>query len=157
MYQDVSRAFKQAFQSISDHQEGKEFEKSLISSQLDGEFLEYADREFIKDILYPSKSKKSIKVSDAFGIFIGFEVDDADGKTMSEDDYEAWIVEKVEKTIEKRIKTIESYISDEWDWSDNGGHKFHKKSLIGKNFYVYLMPFTNLQETRKIITKGVTE
>ena len=128
--------------------------KELMKTLPNENFVYFGDT---KRFPYGSKSKESIKVSDAFGIFIGFEVDDADGKTMSEDDYEAWIVEKVEKTIEKRIKTIESYISDEWDWSDNGGHKFHKKSLIGKNFYVYLMPFTNLQETRKIITKGVTE
>lgn len=156
MYKDISSGFKDAFQSISIHQNGKDFEKSLISSQINSELMDDEDRKFVADILYPSRSESGIKVSDAFGIFIGFEIDDTNGKTMSEDDYEIWIKSEIEILIKKRIKTIEKYLSGEWDFNENK-KTYHKKSLMGKNFYVYLMPFTNLKETRKLITKGVTE
>jgi len=156
MNQDLSAAFKKAFESISIHQSGKEFEKSLISSQIDSEFMSEEDRQFVADILYPSRSEFKIKVSDAFGIFIGFEIDDSKGKTLSEDEYECWIKKEIEQFIQKRIKTIEGYLSDEWDFTENK-KKYRKTSLTGKVFYVYLMPFTELIETRKQVTKGVTE
>ncbi|MGP5431578.1 HamA C-terminal domain-containing protein [Enterococcus malodoratus] len=156
MYQDISSAFKNAFQSISIHQDGKDFEKSLISSQIDSELMNDEDKQFVTDILYPSRTKTDVKVSDAFGIFIGFEIDDARGKTLSEDEYESWVKNEIGSIIQKRIKTIERYLSDEWDFTENS-KTYHKTSLIGKYFYVYLMPFTNLNENRKRITKGVTE
>lgn len=156
MYEDLSSAFRKAFESISEHQSGKEFEKSLIYSQIDNEFMDIADRDLVTNLLYPQRASDEIKVTDAFGIFIGFGLDDLEGKTKTEDNYESWIKEKIDTMISSRINTIENYISNEWIWKENK-KEYNKKSLIGKKFYVYLIPFTNLSETRSKITKGVTE
>ena len=59
MYQDVISGFRDAFESISTHKSGKEFEKSLISSQIENEFSDSEDRELINIILYPHFLKSS--------------------------------------------------------------------------------------------------
>lgn len=142
--QNLTKAFKEALTSISDHKEGKNFEKSLISSQLQNEFIDDEDRKMIVNLLYPSKSPINIKVSDAFGIFIGFELNiPEERKELSEDNFEEWINNDIRNQVIARISKIENYISE--------------KKLTGKNFYVYLMPFTNLNETREKITEGITK
>lgn len=156
MYQDISAAFKNAFQSISMHQSGKAFEKALISSQIESEFISDDEKKIVEDILYPSRAKKKLKVSDAFGIFIGFEINDEKGKTLTEEEYESWIQNEIRKVISKRIETIEGYILDEWEFNENK-KIYNKKTLIEKIFYVYLMPITELSDTRMELTKGVTE
>lgn len=143
MYKQLSAGFKSALESIADHQSGKEFEKSLISSQIENEFIEESDKVLINTILYPSESEVEIKVSDAFGIFIGFEIDDTEGQTKTEDECEEWLKSEIISTVKSRISTIEGYIE--------------ANDLVGKNFYVYLMPFIDLDKTREEITKGVTE
>lgn len=143
MYKQLSRAFKEAFKSISIHKEDTIYEKSLISYQIGNEFIDEDDKLLIKSILYPSESKAEIRVSNAFGIFIGFEINDEEGKTKTEDDYETWLKEKIVENVQSKIKTIENYITE--------------YSLVGSNFYVYLMPFTDLDNTRTFLTKKVTE
>ena len=143
MYKNLSKGFKSAFKSIADHQSGKEFEKSLISSQIENEFIEEVDKKMINAILYPSDSEIKIKVSDAFGIFIGFEIDNTEGQTKTEDDYEKWVKNKIVSIVKSRTATIEKYITE--------------NKLVGDNFYVYLMPFIDLDESREEITKGVIE
>lgn len=156
MYKNITEAFKYAFQSISEHKDGKDFEISLISSQIENEFIVKEDKKLLLDILYPKSSQITQNISDAFGVFIGFEFDDTKGKNMSEKNYEIWVKKEVKTIIEKKLGKIEEYIQTEWVWYDNGKEKI-KKSLLGKNFYVYLMPFTNLDESRKLIIKGVTQ
>ncbi|GAA5349428.1 HamA C-terminal domain-containing protein [Streptococcus uberis] len=143
MYQDIISGFRDAFESISTHKSGKEFEKSLISSQIESEFSDSEDRELINAILYPHEADSVIKVSDAFGIFIGFEIDDADGKTKTEDEYDEWVKMIIADTVKSKISTIEKQITS--------------KGLVANNFYVYLMPFVDLDNTRLAITKGITE
>lgn len=143
MYQDITSGFRDAFESISTHKSGKEFEKSLISSQIESEFSDSEDRELINAILYPHETDSVIKVSDAFGIFIGFEIDDADGKTKTEDEYDEWVKMIIADTVKSKISTIEKQITS--------------KGLVANNFYVYLMPFVDLDNTRLAITKGITE
>lgn len=143
MYKELSKGFKSAFKSIADHQSGKEFEKSLINSQIENEFIEKVDKKMINAILYPSESEIKINVSDAFGIFIGFEIDNTDGQTKTEDDYEKWVKNKIVSLVNSKTSTIEKYITE--------------NKLVGNNFYVYLMPFIDLVKSREEITKGVTE
>lgn len=143
MYKDITSGFREAFESISTHKSGKEFEKSLISSHIESEFTDSEDRELINDILYPHDADYKIKVSDAFGIFIGFEIDDVAGKTKTEGEYDNWVKSIISTTVKSKISTIENQIIS--------------KGLVANNFYVYLMPFVNLDSTRMEITKGITE
>ena len=143
MYTRLIEGFKKAFESIAEHQSGKEFEKSLISSQIENEFIEPEDKNLIYSLLYPTESVVKLKVSDAFGIFIGFEIKNYDGPGISEDGYEKWLKNTIMEYIQSKIGTIEKQITD--------------NNLIGNNFYVYLMPFFDLKQTRTNLTKGITE
>ncbi|MCT4378161.1 DUF1837 domain-containing protein [Leuconostoc falkenbergense] len=137
----IVAGFKSAFESIANHQNEKYFERSLISGLIDSEFENQKDKELIADLLYPAKS--DINVSDAFGIFIGFDFDDSKGKIMTLDDYEVFVKTEIVNAVTKKINTITKYIID--------------NQLEGKSFYVYLMPFTNMDESRDSIIKGVTK
>lgn len=144
MYTRLIEGFRRAFESIAEHQSGKEFEKSLISSQIENEFIEPEDKDLIYSLLYPTESVVKLKVSDAFGIFIGFEIKKYDGPDgISEDGYEKWLKETIMEYIQSKIGTIEKQIT--------------QNNLIGNNFYVYLMPFFDLKQTRTNLTKGITE
>lgn len=66
-----------------------------------------------------------------------------EGQTKTEDEYEDWLKGKIIATVESKISIIEGYIT--------------ANNLVGKNFYVYLIPFIDLDKTREQITKGVTE
>ena len=143
MYRNIVSGFRDAFESISNHKAGKEFEKSLISSQIESEFSDSVDKKLINAILYPHENGSNIKVSDAFGIFVGFEIDDSAGKTKTEDEYEEWMKQTIIDTVKSKVTTIERHITS--------------NKLIGNNFYVYLMPFVDMDKTRTEITKGVTE
>ena len=147
MTKPLSVGFKKAFESISKHQEDddKKYEISLISSHIEEEIIEKPDQDLIETILYPSESEHRIKVSDAYGNFIGFEIDDSEGQKKTDDEYEEWLKKKIIATVKNKrtISRIEGYIKD--------------NNLVGETFYVYLLPFTDLETTREQLTKGITE
>lgn len=148
MYTNITRAFKAAFDSIgrftsTSGNSAKSRELSLISSQIENEIIDDEDKELITEILYPTNGNIGIKVSDAYGIFVGFEfVIPEDKKIITENEFDDWITQEVHNMVKQKVGTIESYITE--------------NSLVGKNFYVYLMPFTDLDKTRSDIIEEVT-
>lgn len=69
----------------------------------------------INEILYPSESEIEIKISDAFGNIIGFEIYNKEVQTKTEDEYEDCLQEKIIDMVELKISTIEVYItSNNW-------------------------------------------
>lgn len=143
LYTDLTSGFRDAFKSISTFiSSGKEDELRLISSQIDNEGFDDEDKKIITQLLYPAKAKADFKSSDAFGIFVGFEITVPDEKLrLEEDDFERWIVQLISSEVTSRVATIERQIESQ--------------GLQGKNFYVYLMPFTNLDETRGTLLEGL--
>jgi len=133
MYQNLTDGFRDAFNSISKFKTvSLSHEKSLISSQIDSEFENDDIKELIISIVYPS-AVPSPAYSNAFGIFVGFEIEiTPDKNRLSESDFEVWIKEEVLSKV--NIRTIENQITS--------------KELIGENFYVYLLPFTELDKKR---------
>lgn len=143
LYTDLTSGFHDAFRSISTFiSSGKEDELRLISSQIDNEGFDDEDKEIITQLLYPARAKADFKSSDAFGIFVGFEITVPDEKLrLKEDDFERWIKQLITSEVTSRVATIERQIENQ--------------QLQGKNFYVYLMPFTNLDETRGKLLEGL--
>lgn len=147
LYEDLTSGFRKAFESIeafrNDH---VVFEKQLISRHIDDEEFDESDLTVIKQLLYPHCSdtiEVNIKCSDAYGIFIGFEISvDEDKKSLSEDQFESWIKSFVLGEIRKRVNTIQKQIE--------------KAKLKGESFYVYLMPFTELNATREKLMEDLT-
>lgn len=153
-YQDLNSAFDEAFKSISEFvnekniegndKSGISFEKGLISSNIESEdIFEEDEKEIFKVLLYPEeKANNKFSLDDAFSIFIGYDIDINDEQlNLSNDEFHTEIKRKVVGQIEaykdKIYKLIQEY------------------ELIGHTFYVFIMPFTNIDENRKKILEKV--
>lgn len=151
-WKDLSKALNAAFDSIFEFKNevsrktgkaksGLPYEKGLVSDHLDKEFTE-EDREFLEKIIVPVR-ENNFNVDDSFGVFIGFEIDIDDNlKSLRNEEFRKEIKDQIDKAVRKEFEKISKLISD--------------KKLTGHNFYLYLMPFTNIEETRKRILKGIT-
>lgn len=146
MYTDLYEAIGEAFKSIrefkdelnskGDEKSGISFEKGLISDNLNKEFSE-DDENFLMDIIYP-KGSNEFFVDDAFGIFIGYQIDvSKEEKMLPVDEFRELIKNKIIEEIDKIEKSIETRIKN--------------RQLEGHNFYIYIVPFTQIEQKRKEI------
>ncbi len=145
MYAVFLDGFKAACKSLKEFiGNSRMFELNLIDSQLENEILDQNDVELISKIIYPSKSQNIYTVVDSYSVFVGFQIDIPDEKLyLSDEEYNLWIKDEIEVEIKKASAKMEDAIK--------------KYSLIGKNFYLYVMPFIKIDETRKNILKEVVE
>lgn len=153
-YHNLKSAFDEAFKSISEFvneiniegndKSGISFEKGLISSNIESEdIFEKDEEEIFNVLLYPEeKGNCKIYLDDAFSIFIGYDIDINDEQqNLSNDEFYTKIKEKV-------VEQIEAYKDDVYKL-------IQKYGLIGHTFYIFVMPFTNIDENRKKILKKV--
>lgn len=150
MYTDLYDALGEAFKSIKEFKDeinskgekksGIRYEKGLISDNLNKEFDE-EDEKFLMDLVYP-KGSNEFDVDDAFGIFIGYQINvTTEERKLLPDDFRELIKNKIISEINKIEKSIETRIKN--------------KQLEGHNFYIYIVPFTEIENTRKEILKEV--
>jgi len=141
-----------AFKSISNfktecNENGKgksgiNHEKSLISDHIGREVFSPKEKEFIESIIYPKK-ESNFQVDDAFGIFVGYEINiSATDKGLPNQDFREKIKQQIKEEVMRKHKHIES--------------KINECNLQGHNFYIYILPFTDLDKSREDITKGIT-
>ena len=154
-YSDLSNAFDNAFKSIGEFvneinakgngKSGINFEKGLISSHIESDIFEKDEEEILKVLLYPEeKGNYKFSLDDAFSIFIGYEIDIKDEQQKcSNDEFPIEIEGKI-------VNQIETY-------KGNVYKLIQKYGLMGYTFYIFIMPFTNIDETRKKILKKVLE
>lgn len=146
MYTDLYEAIGEAFKSIKefkdevnskgDEKSGITFEKGLISDNLNKEFEEDNEK-FLMDLIYP-KSSNEFDVDDAFGIFVGYQIDvTPEERKLSHSDFRELIENKIINEIDKMEKSIKTRIRN--------------KQLEGHNFYIYVVPFTEIENKRKEI------
>ena len=143
MYQDLGIAIERALESIRQfkeevNQKGEEksgitFEKNLISDNLQKEFDE-EDEKFLTKLIYPT-SESDFFVDDAFGIFIGYEtVITQEEKQLSNSEFRKIMKQKILDEISKISVNINT--------------KIESKKLTGHNFYIYIVPFTEIEKER---------
>lgn len=148
----LTDALRKAFTSIEEfkkqtHKDGKpksgiEYEKALISDNLEKEAFSEEDLDLIQSLIYPRK-ENTFLVDDAFGVFIGYNIDiSPDDKKLPNDSFHKKISELIINTVKNEIPIINKYIVE--------------KDLTGHSFYIYILPFTDLGETRKKILKELT-
>ncbi|MFJ6413213.1 DUF1837 domain-containing protein [Terribacillus saccharophilus] len=141
-------AFKSIYQFINEindkgnRKSGINFEKRMISDNLDHESWSEEEKEFLTKLIYPS-SEEGFDVDDAFGIFIGFQISPSeDDKKLSNSHYRKKIEDSVKDQLLKELKHVEDLIN--------------KFQLYGYSFYIYALPFTELDKAREDIMKGIT-
>lgn len=128
--------FKEEINSKGDKKSGLPFERGLVTDNLVKEFSK-KDQKIIEDIIYPNPSKRGLNTDTAFGIFIGYEIKITDeDKKLSNSVFRIKIQKKIKKEVESKFIHISKKI-DEF-------------KLSGHNFYIYILPFSNLEKTRNI-------
>lgn len=154
-YHDLNGAFVSAFKSISEFvnevnangndKSGINFEKGLIFKNIERDIFEKDEEEILNILLYPEeKTNYNLSLDDAFSIFIGYDIDIKDEQLkLSNDEFHTEIKRKVVEQIKAYKDNIYKLIQD--------------YELIGYTFYVFIMPFTNIDENRKEILKRVLE
>lgn len=154
-YKDLSGAFKNAFESIDEfknelntkgkYKSGICFEKSLISSNIEAVIFDEGEEDILKFLLYPdNKTNTTICLDDTFSIFVGYQIDIFEEQKKYSNEEFPIIIEK------KIVTQIENY-------KHNIYELIQKHHLLGHTFYIFIMPFTEIDENRKKILKKVLE
>ncbi|WP_214723879.1 DUF1837 domain-containing protein [Exiguobacterium sp. s143] len=117
-------------------------EVNLVNSNLIGEVFNEQQFKVLKDILIPSKNESNIDYS--FGIFIGFEICFSEEELkLNNSNFRIIIREKIKDLVQKELQYLQKKII-EFD-------------LTSYNFYLYCVPFTDLDTTRKRMIKNLKE
>lgn len=135
--------FKNGINDKGNAKSGIGYEKSLISDNLFKESFSDEEREFLESLIYPTKNR-NFDVDDAFGIFIGFQIDISDEeKEMPTSDFRKLIKSRVDIEVSKYLVSIQQKIID--------------NKLQGHNFYIYVLPFTDINSKRQRIMEAITQ
>lgn len=143
-FDNLTNALRATFESIADfknqvNKDGKaksgiNYEKSLISDNLTKETFSDEDAEFIRSLIYPKK-ESTFCVDDAFGIFIGYNLNiPPECKKLPNDIYREKIKAIILEGITSKIALINKYVEE--------------KGLSGHSFYIYILPFSDLAKSR---------
>ncbi|MDL5600392.1 DUF1837 domain-containing protein [Bacillus subtilis] len=134
--------FKNEINSSGTKKSGLPYEKSLISDHLEKETFSAEEKDFIKSIIYPRRDN-NFEVDDAFGIFIGYEISvNKEDKRLPNREFREKIQQQIINEVSHRLDHIE--------------RKINEHDLVGHDFYIYIVPFTDLIKTRSEIQKEIT-
>lgn len=145
----LRKAVAAAFKSIKELEtEGLAKEIALVDSNLMKETFSPETQEYLKKIIKPSAKDETVKKFNAFGIFVGFEIDISawDRQAMSNEEFTTKIREEVKKSVEDRYDYIQKQIEEQ--------------NLTGYHFYVYALPFiktadSDIDSVRKKIIEHI--
>ncbi|THU33012.1 DUF1837 domain-containing protein [Niastella caeni] len=139
LHADLSKGIYEAFSSIATLLENRKnklfFEIDLVNSQLVKEVFDDNTYQFLKKILLPSAQEDQTNIDYSFGIFLGFNINiTAEEKRKSNSDFRKDIRERIKVEIEDNLSTI--------------NYQIRKQNFSGYNFYVYIIPFSELTVNR---------
>jgi uncharacterized protein YlbG (UPF0298 family) len=148
VYSDFKEGLDDAFTSIHDFvnrdTNNINDEINLLSTHLKEEVIDENLYEFLKKVIIPSAADEEVYKDNAFGVFVGFNIDISDEfKKLSNDKFRS----KIRTTIIDKVKGELDFIQQEID----------NYELQGYSFYIYTLPFTKLSETRKKFIKNLKE
>lgn len=147
LYSNLEHGIDKAFKSIKDFLDRKKnkiaYESHLLTSQLVKESVDEATYQFLKRIIVPTEREEDIELDNSFGIFLGFDFEIKEDKMQLDNNaFRAFVKSETNKLTQQALTKIQKKISH--------------SSLAGYNFYVYLMPFSELEKTRKEIIEKIT-
>lgn len=92
--------------------------------------------DLLKKLLIPRENDEDLNIDHSFGIFLGFDVEITDDeRKLNNTDFRKTIYDKVENAVRAILPTINDQIK--------------QKDFSGYNFYIYIVPFSELKEQRK--------
>lgn len=144
---DLKQGIYEAFGSINKlltSTSKMEFEIDLINSELVKEAYEEDSYDVLKKIIVPSAKEDETYLDYSFGIFLGFDITITDVELkLSNSEFRTNIREKIKNEILKAKDSI--------------NYQLKKEGYSGYQFYVYVVPFSDLQNKRKDIIKQISE
>lgn len=144
---DLKQGIYEAFGSINKlltSTSKMEFEIDLINSELVKEAYEEDSYNILKKIIVPSAKEDETYLDYSFGIFLGFDITITDVELkLSNSEFRTNIREKIKNEILKAKDSI--------------NYQLKKEGYSGYQFYVYVVPFSDLQNKRKDIIKQISE
>lgn len=139
----ISNAFGSISKLLKDGNKKLDFEFDLVNSQLVKEVYNEQQYEKIKKILLPSAKTEETYLDYSFGIFLGFEAQITDEEMkLSNSEFR--------KQIKNRIK------QEVLDIISSFNFQIKKEEFTRYQFYIYIIPFSDLAEKRKEIIKDLT-
>jgi hypothetical protein len=144
---DLKQGIYDAFGSISkllkDDNKKLDFEFDLVNSQLIKEVYDENQYEKLKSILMPSAKTDETYLDYSFGIFLGFEAKITDEEMkLSNPEFRKQIKERIKQEV---LDIISSF-----------NFQIKKEEFTGYQFYIYIIPFSDLAKKRKEIIKDLT-
>jgi hypothetical protein len=142
LYSNLEQGIDKAFDSINDFLDKKK-NKIAYEAHLLKESEDEITYQFLKRIIVPTERDEDIELDNSFGIFLGFNFEIAEDKMQLDNNaFREFVKSETNKLTQKALNKIKENISN--------------ASLAGYNFYVYLMPFSELEKTRKEIIEKIT-
>lgn len=136
-------AFRSLKKLLDDDLNKLDFEVNLVESQLIKEAYDENAYKILKKILIPTSSSEEIYTDNSFGIFLGFNVEVTDDeKKKPNSTFREQLRLKIRTQVEAAISSINFQI--------------RKNHFAGYNFYIYVIPFVDIDVKRKEIIKKLT-
>ncbi len=144
---DLKKGIYEAFGSLAKliANKGKklDFEIDLVNSQLIKESVDESSYEILKKIIIPSAKDDETYLDYSFGIFLGFDIEITKAElALSNTDFRKNIRQKIKEEIEGVVASL--------------NYQIKKEEFVGYNFYVFIIPFSDLENKRKEIIKDIS-
>jgi len=141
--QGIYDAFKSISKLLKDGNKKLDFEFDLVNSQLIKEAYDENQYKKLKSILLPSAKTNETYLDYSFGVFLGFEAKITDVEmTLSNSEFRKQINERIKQEVLDNISSFNFQIK--------------KEEFAGYQFYIYVIPFSELAKKRKEIIKDLT-
>jgi len=139
----IYNAFSSISKLLKENNHKINFEFDLINSQLIKEVYDEKQYKILKSILLPSAKEEKTYLDYSFGIFLGFEAKITDKEMkLSNSEFRTQIKERIKQEVLDVISSFKFQIK--------------KPEFTGYQFYIYIIPFSDLADMRKEIIKELT-
>ncbi len=136
-------AIDSSFIQIEALKNNRSNEYNLIESTVLNHSFDAKTSKELEDIILPHKSSISRKPQQAFGIFLGYTIDIVDKDDLTPDEFTNTVKEKMKQDIGDLTPYIINKIKD--------------LNLSGNSFYIYVVPFNNVEIDKDEIMKKALE
>ncbi len=137
-------AFRSTLKFLDKKKNKISFEINLINSQLVKEAVDEHTYQYLKKVLIPNANEDQLNLDYSFGIFLGFNIEVEEyQKRLDNNSFRQIVRDLTKKTVIENIDYLKSQLE--------------RKELWGHNFYIYVVPFTNLPVVRKELIQALTE
>lgn len=131
----ITAAFKSIATLLDNRNKKLSFEMDLVNSQLVKEVFDDAAYQVLKKILLPSAQENATNMDYSFGIFLGFNLEvTTEELRKGNSEFREHIRQRITAEIESKIEAINAQIE--------------KTEFAGYNFYLYIIPFSDLSKHR---------